>query len=158
MYSAYWPFAKARVGMEVLKREDGIWKIHNNKWIPGQMFEELKKNPTDASLYYLYTNDIINEHFPVYRFKKKYYELDPEGFWVTKSFLEKLKTDKNNYETNYEKYERELLSQMKTYGAARRAREYINLARISMYRQDNNKAEKYLDEAESALRQGKYIF
>ena len=27
MYSAYWPFAKARVGMEVLKREDGIWKI-----------------------------------------------------------------------------------------------------------------------------------
>ena len=54
------------------------------------MLDELKKNPNDFSLYYYCAQDMANEQnrLLAYRFRKKYYELDPNGFWITDLFLE----------------------------------------------------------------------
>jgi hypothetical protein len=160
MYSIYWPFAKKPIGMMALVKDDGIWKVHGDKWDWGKMLEQLKQNPSDASSYYLYSQEVINEWFLAYRFKKKYYELDPDGFWVTDNFIEKLKADEEKYEINYKEYERELLVQMKTYSPDGSARDYINLARIFMFHNNNNnsKAEEYLIKAENVLQQRKYTF
>ena len=159
-YSRYWPFAKVYSGMQVLVQEDDIWKLHSDKWKWGEMLEYLKRNPTDLSSYYLCSSDMANnQNFLLeYRFKKKYYELDPKGFWVTKSFLEELKMEEENYETNYKNYTRRLL--LKTVGypenwKADKARNYITLARIFMFHQDYQKAEKCLNEAENVLKQEK---
>jgi hypothetical protein len=146
--------------MMALVKDDGIWKVHGDKWDWGKMLEQLKQNPSDASSYYLYSQEVINEWFQAYRFKKKYYELDPDGFWVTDNFIEKLKADEEKYEINYKEYERELLVQMKTYSPDGSARDYINLARIFMFHNNNNnsKAEEYLIKAENVLQQRKYTF
>lgn len=159
-YSIYKVFPKLPIKQLILKNDDGIWKIMGNKnsFDANQMLEQLKENPADASLYYLYSNNIINEHFLTYRFRKRYYELEPDGFWVTNSFIEKLKADEENYEINYEEYERNLLAHINTYGSGRKAREYINLARIFMFHQNNRKAKIYLIEAEYALHQEKSVF
>ncbi|GAF89965.1 unnamed protein product [marine sediment metagenome] len=153
MYSIYWPFAKRPVGITILKKDGDVWKVLRNKWVGGKMLEQLSQNPSDTPSYYLCSCDMANKQNQLlaYRFRKKYYELDPDGFWITKSFIEKLKANEEKYETNYEEYERELLAQINTYHAAWRAREYIDLARIFMFHQNNGKAERYLNEAENVF-------
>lgn len=153
-------FPKEPVSQLVLKQHNGIWKIMKYKYISGQMLKKLKDNPSDASLYYLYSNDIMNEHFLSYRFKKRYYELEPDGFWVTQYFIEKLKSDEEQYETNYKEYEKKLLAEIKNYSSGMKARNYVKLSRIFMFHQNSVKAKKYLSKAEEALRDGrqKYVF
>jgi len=129
------------------------------KWVSGKMLEELKKNPTDLSLYYHCAQDMTNNQnrLLAYRFRKKYYELDPDGFWITVFFLERLRIDEENYETNYKNHERQLLTEIEEYSgswkSSRNAKKYIILARIFMFHQDYQKAEHYLNQSENALRQ-----
>ena len=160
-YSRYWPFSKTHhSGMELLAKEDGIWKLHSSKWKYGEMIDHLKQNPNDLSSYYLCSQDMANDQnfLMEYRFKKKYYELDPKGFWITKDFLEKLKIDEDKYEINYENYEKQLLAEMATYSKhwkSAKARNYITLARIFMFHHDYQKAEHYLNDAENVLKDQK---
>ena len=158
-YSIYWPFAKHPSGQDILKKYDGIWKIFGFKWVSGKMLEELKKNPTDLSLYYHCAQDMANNQnrLLAYRFRKKYYELDPQGFWITEHFIKRLKVDEENYEINYKNYERQMLTEIEEYSgtwkSSHKAKKCITLARIFMFHQNYQKAEHYLNQAENASRQ-----
>ena len=127
------------------------------------MLEELKQNPNDLSLYYHCAQDMANKQnrLLAYRFRKKYYELDPDGFWITEHFLERLRVDEENYETNYMNYERQMLTEIEDHSGSRvspyKAGKYITLARIFMFHQDYKKAEHYLNQAKNASRQDQYI-
>ncbi|MHC4525791.1 MAG: hypothetical protein ACYSU8_09705 [Planctomycetota bacterium] len=161
-YSIYWPFVKRPVSQDILKKHDGIWKVFGLKWVPGEMLEELKKNPTDLSLYYHHSRDVANNQnrLLAYRFRKKYYELDPDGFWITEHFIERLKVDEENYETNYENYEKQLLAEIEdctgSWASLHKARKYITLARILMFHQDYQKAEHCLNQAENASKKDQH--
>jgi tetratricopeptide (TPR) repeat protein len=77
----------------ILKKDDNIWKYFDGKYNlpPEQLFEKLKDNPEDADLYYYYGFRIMSENpAKANRFFKKYYELEPNGFWVTDHFVKKL--------------------------------------------------------------------
>jgi hypothetical protein len=154
-YSLFYPTDKVRTGLIVLDEDEGVWKYNGYKGNMGNTEERLRKNPSDASLYYIYSEEIINERFPAYRFRKKYYELDPDGYWVTESFLEKLKTDEENYITNYEGYERQFQAELRGYHGRQilaKALGYIDLSRIFMFHEDYGKAEKYLNKAEDVFK------
>lgn len=157
-YSRYWPFSKTHSHMQLLAKEDGIWKLHSSKWKYGEMLEHLMQNPNDLSSYCICSWDMANDQnfLMEYRFKKKYYELDPKGFWITKDFLEKLKIDEDKYEINYENYEKQLLTKMALPETSKQEKSisFIELVRIFMFHQDYEKAEKYLNDAQNLYTEG----
>jgi hypothetical protein len=77
----------------MLRKQDGSWKYHysRNSLTIDELIQEIKKYPDDASLYYLLGKLVRNDNpFEGYRFCQKYYDLEPDGFWVSKEFLSKL--------------------------------------------------------------------
>lgn len=88
----------------ILKKDQGLWKYHHNKdnfTNTSELVEAIKKSPEDASLYYYYGIHTMSVNpYRAYKYFKKYYELEPDGFWVTEDFLERLKDfeDINSFE------------------------------------------------------------
>jgi len=78
----------------ILKKEDGAWKYYTNKshYTLDELGKMIKENPNDHSLYYYYGFRFISENpYKTHRYYKKYYELEPNGFWVTAEFLGRLR-------------------------------------------------------------------
>jgi tetratricopeptide (TPR) repeat protein len=79
----------------ILKRDGGIWKYYHNKNNfndTSELVTAIKNNPEDASLYYYYGMLEISENpYRAHRCFKQYYELEPDGFWITEEFIAQLK-------------------------------------------------------------------
>lgn len=135
----------------ILKKDDNIWKYFGGKYnLPGeQLFEKLKDNPEDADLYYYYGFHIMSENpAKANRFFKKYYELEPDGFWVTPHFVKKLE--------EHEYFESELLTLLDVENIPQnspgRAVTYRKIGQFFVEKKDYKKAKFYYDKATEILK------
>ena len=135
----------------ILKNDDGIWKyyysMYDLTW--EQLIEAIRKNPNDASLYY-YLGVVTQSENPAkaHRYYKKYYELDSEGFWVTNSFLTKLKEFEDIVG-----FENKMLRELSNIppNSPDRATVYRTLGQLYMENLDYGKAGDYFDKAKTIL-------
>jgi tetratricopeptide (TPR) repeat protein len=139
------------VAKVILKKDDNIWKYFDSKYnLPGeQLFEKLKDNPEDADLYYYYGFRIMSENpAKANRFFKKYYELEPDGFWVTPHFVKELE--------EHEYFENEMLTSLDVekvpQNSPGRAVTYRKIGQFFVEKKDYKKAKLYYDKATEILK------
>jgi len=139
------------VAKVILKKDDNIWKYFGGKYnLPGeQLFEKLKDNPEDADLYYYYDFRIMSENpAKANRFFKKYYELEPDGFWATPYFVRKLE--------EHEYFENEMLTLLDAENVPQdspdRAGTYRKIGQFFVEKKDYEKAKLYYDKATEILK------
>jgi len=135
----------------ILKKDDNIWKYFDGKYnLPGeQLFEKLKDNPEDADLYYYYGFHTMSENpAKANRFFKKYYELEPDGFWVTPHFVKKLE--------EHEYFENKMLTSLDVENVPQnspdRAGTYRKIGQFFVEKKDYEKAKLYYDKATKILK------
>jgi tetratricopeptide (TPR) repeat protein len=136
----------------VMKKDEGIWKYDYDKYsfTEKQLIEAIRKNPKDASAYY-YLGRLYQPQNPARanRYYKKYYELEPEGFWVNESLLRNLKS----YD-DIQKEEEDASAKLYHIPekSPNRATLYTTLGQLFMEHGDYQKAQMYLEESESVLK------
>ena len=140
------------VDQVVLKRDEGIWKIHYSRinLTKEQLIDTIRGNPQSAWAYYCYGMNTQSDNFyRAYRYYKKYYELEPKGFWVSDEFLEKL--DKWG---DFRGQEHELLDllQKNLPNSTGMMCDYIRLYQLYIENGKNEEAEAYLEEAGKIVR------
>lgn len=141
----------------MLKKENGIWKYRYSmhEITQEQLIEAIKKNPKDASAYYLFGVSVEPENPPkAHRYFLKYYELDPNGFWVCDNFMQRLKEFKKEFnETGI--YEEEMLAMINNLPDNRIASKavfYRKLGQLFLELKDYQKAEVYLEKSQDMFK------
>lgn len=139
-------------GQIILKKKDGMWKYHYNKYelSEDKLIKMIRQKTNDNSLYYLLGRWIVNENpAKAYRYFKKYYDLEPDGFWVCDSFLKELKELENP-----KRFETKLLADL--HGIPEyspdRALSYRFLGQMYMEHNNYEKAQEYFSKAEEILK------
>ena len=135
-----------------MTKDEGIWKYHYDrfKFTESDLTEQIRSDPLVAWPYY-YLGRLYQPENPVRanQYYKKYYELEPGGFWADSRFINNLK----NYEDIDEK-EREALAKLPRIpkNAPDRSTLYRYLGQLFTEHGDYKKAEMYLEKAEHALK------
>ncbi|MBN1621533.1 MAG: hypothetical protein JW871_02965 [Endomicrobiales bacterium] len=151
------PFVDNRVPAQkvVMKKDENIWKYHYDKSVltEEQLIEILRKNHNDADAYYLLGKKYQSENpYRADRYFKRYYELEPNGFWVSKEFLSKLETGKD-----IQKQEQIQLDVIQTKPEkSSKSSQYIKIGQLFTAHGDYDKAEMYLDKAKEELKKDPY--
>ena len=137
---------------EILKKDSGIWKFSYSRahLTSEQLIEHLRKDPDNTWAYYHLGMSIQSDNrYKANKYYKKYYELNPDGFFVHRGFLEKLEEW-----GNFEKQERiELgyaLSAPPDSGG--RVSRYIHLCQLYMEHNKYSQVAEYLEKAEKIVR------
>ena len=139
----------------ILKKEDSIWKYsHIMAELPIEvLIENLKNSPEDTDLYF----HLARAYIPVnpaksHRYYLKYYELNPDGFWVSEDFLKLIKEYKKEFEDT-EIYEKEMLAKIDGMSSvSSKAIRYQRLCQLFMEKKDYTKANYYIKMAEDVLK------
>lgn len=132
----------------MMRKEGGVWKCGDAKYVltEEQLIAAIRKNPKVAWPYY-YLGRIYQPENPARakRYYRKYYELEPKGFWVDNVFLEDIKQSDNT-----KKEEQEALAELPRIpeNAPRRADLYNYLCQLFTESGDYKKAQMYLEKAE----------
>ncbi len=148
------PGLKKRVPFQqvILKKEDVAWKFYMsaNELTEEQLVSRIRENPYDASAIYLLGRKYQPEN-PVRanRYYRKYCQLEPEGFWVSKQLLEYIERS-----GNIEEQEKELLAELQYMPeqAPARASVYWTLGQLFTEHGEYKKAKVCFDKAEKILK------
>ncbi|MHC4757799.1 MAG: tetratricopeptide repeat protein, partial [Planctomycetota bacterium] len=148
------PGWKKRVPFQqvILKREDNIWKFSNSKYefTEDQLIEKIRENPYNASaIYHLGRKYQSENQAKANRYYRKYRELEPKGFWISKE----LKNQLERYE-NVERRENELLGRLQYIPekSPDRASVYWTLGQLFIEHGEYEKAKTYFAKAEEILK------
>lgn len=145
------------VDQVILKKDDGIWKYHYSmrELKIDELVKRLRENPEDADLYFHLAIEYISENLAKsHRYYLRYYELDPDGFWVDEDFGKLIKEYRKEYEQT-EIYEKEMLAKIDALPAKHilsKAIEYQRLCQLFMEKKDYHKASSYFALAEETLK------
>jgi len=136
--------------MELVKR-DGAWKIINPLIKPTseELINRIKMNPKDSSAYYHLSRKVMPDNpAKAYHLFMKYHELEPEGFWISKEYLKRLKRH-----GNLSTYKQEILLELSgtSESSSRRTSLYILLGQFNMEQKEYIKAKEYFDKAAMEL-------
>ncbi|MBN1621534.1 MAG: hypothetical protein JW871_02970 [Endomicrobiales bacterium] len=143
---------KAAGDQIVLRRDNGVWKIDysRSELSIEQLIEVLEQNPDTAwAWYYLGMHTQSDSFYKAHRYYKKYYELEPNGFFVSEDFLETLEKW-----GNFETQEIELLKMVQNNppDGDGKISDYIRLCQLCMVHEKYKKAEEYLEEANQIIK------
>ncbi|MHC5173998.1 MAG: tetratricopeptide repeat protein, partial [Planctomycetota bacterium] len=147
------PGSKKRIPFQqvILKREKDTWKFYmtTHELTESQLISRIKEDPFDTSSIYLLGRKYQPEN-PVRasRYFRKYYQLDPDGFWVSDEFLSSI-----NRSMDVQKREEEILADLKSMpkDACDRSTVYRTLGQLYIEQEDFTKAKMYLDKAAESL-------
>ena len=135
----------------ILKKEDGTWKYSHSKYelTEEQLIETVTKNPYDASaLYHLGRMYQPKNPARANKYYKKYYELEPKGFWISKELLDQIVSDED-----IEKEEQEGLNELHNIPerSPDRAQVFWTLGQLFAEYGDYEKAKMYFDKAQVVI-------
>ncbi len=136
----------------VMKKDQGVWKYNYDKYslTEKQWIDKIRQNPKDASAYY-YLGRLYQHENPARanRYYKKYYEIEPEGFWVNAHFKNNLK----EYD-DIEEEERKMLADVESLPpkSPNRATDYTYLGQLFTEHGDYQKAQVYFGKSEDILK------
>lgn len=136
----------------MMKKDGGIWKFHYavSLLTKEQLTETIKKDPETAWAYYNLGVLLQSENpYKAYTFFQKYYELEPEGFWVNAELLSKLQVLQIP-----SKEEKDLLKNLQAYPekATGRIIIYVRLIQLFTATENFDKAQNYLRQAEELIK------
>jgi len=134
----------------ILKHDGETWKYHYSKWelTKEKLTENLRNNPQETSWYYHMGTCIQSENpAKAHRFFKKYYDLEPDGFWVCKEFLYQL----NKFE-NVEEFQKKMLNELPNVPVGTKATIYLTLGQFCVEHEDYSKAKEYFNKAKEGLK------
>jgi hypothetical protein len=136
----------------IMRKDEGIWKCSDTKdvFTEEELIAKIRKNPQEAWPYY-YLGEKYRAENPVRanKYYKKYYELEPKGFWVDNAFLENIKEIENIKEEE----QRALLELSRIpENSSSRAGVYKYLCQLFTESGDYKKAQMYMEKAEVALK------
>lgn len=147
------PGFKKRIPFQqvILIRENSVWKYVKSKYelTEDELVTIIRENPYDASaIYHLGRKYQPENSAKANRYFRKYYELEPKGFWISKEFLLNLNKNKD-----FRKIEIELLQKLPNTPerSPRRAGIYRTLGQYFSEYGDYEKARDYFDKAEKIL-------
>jgi len=147
------PGFKKRIPFQeiVLKKDDNRWKYSYSKYdlSEEQLIDAITKNPYDASAIF-HLGRLYQPENPAkaIRYYKKYCELEPRGFWVSKELIDQIKGHED-----IENEESKLLEKLKNTPekSPRRASVYWTLGQLFAEHGDYEKAKIYFDQAERVM-------
>lgn len=140
----------------IFKKDEGIWKFHYSMWelSKEQLVERLRSQPENTSLYYILGMRILPDNIAKgHRYFLRYYELEPDGFWVDDDFRQSVIGYKKEFEQT-EVYEKEILATIHSIhkdDVESKALVYRRLGKLFMELEDYEKAKMYFDTSSKLL-------
>jgi len=142
---------RTSVDQIILKRDEGIWKIHYSReeLTKEQIENVIRESPKTAWAYYYFgTKTQAENPYKACKYLQKCYELEPEGFWADLC-LEIIEVYKDT-----KKMERTILGNIQNVpiNSDSRAVSYLRLSQLFIANNNIEKARKYLNKSEEILK------
>ncbi len=136
----------------ILRKDAGVWKRSHSKHelTEEQLVSRIRENPYDASaIYHLGGKYASENQARAIRYYRKYCELEPKGFWISKELKDLIES----YE-NVEQREKELLDKLQYIPeqSSDRAGVYRALGQLFTEHGEYEKAGQYFVKAEEILK------
>ena len=137
----------------IMKKQDGLWKFNYavSMLSKKELEKRIKISPETAWVYYNLGMLLQSDNpYEACKYFQRYYELEPEGFWVQDELLNKLQILENP-----SKEESVLLKELNAYPekAGGRVIVYVRLIQLFTATENFDKAKKYLQEAEALIKE-----